>query len=437
MPLPYKQRRKINLSRSNFLRPGKYTLIFCLSILLSHSSFGQTNTTDILQSAWQDPRLQAYQQELDFFGNQRSLQVPRLEEMEFRTETHEFNPTLQEYALRLQFNTRRQIRVQTRVNQQEYSLRQLKRESYLEELLFNRYQVLIEMHFQQKRRALLQTEAPLLQDMERVIQVRILEEGERHYDDWLDLEEDRMLHQQEYQLLIRQVQAAQQQCSRWLGQEIDSLQTVNWPGVDQLERNWQNWQTDTLVLPFAVQEQQINSSLIALELEAEQAEERNRLNFLQVRYRGEDRERILREQLTIGVGITLPFRSANSVKAQYLELEQLEEQHQEIERHRKWLEDLRAAEANMAIALDHYRQLESALREYQDRFGARALNQSGVSRPEVYLQAARGKLQRSERLLAQEQRLYESYLDVLLLSGRLISRPYRNWLSSLEEQLTQ
>ncbi len=409
-----------------------------LGLFLTHLAIAQSSTTnDILSSAWQDDRLRAYQRELDFFGDTKALRIPTLEELEFRTETHEFNPALQEYAVRLQFNSRRQIRVQQRVNQKEFSLRQLQRESYLEELLFNRYQLLIEMYFQQKRRSLLQNEKPILADLERVIQTRIQEEGERHYDDWLELEDEQMLHQQENQLLDQQAFAARQQCSRWLDQTMDSLITANWPDVEQLERNWQQWQNDTLILPLSVQEQQLSSSLAGLELEAEQAEERNRLNFLQLRYRGEDQERILREQVTIGAGVTLPFRSANSVKEQYLRLEQLEEQNQEIERRREWLEDLRAAEVTMAIALEQYRNLEAALNEYDERFSANNLSQRGITRPEVYLQAARGRLKRSERLLAQEQQLYESYLDVLLLSGRLIARPYRNWLSGLEEPLAQ
>lgn len=419
------------------LLPSTQQLLLGLGLIIAHTGWAQTSSSTILQSAWQDQRLQAYEQELNFFSDNRALRIPVLEELEFRTETHEFDPALQEYAVRLQFNSRRQIRVQEKVNAQEYTIRQLQREDYLEELLFNRYQLLIEMYFQQKRMALLLAEDPILNDLERIIKTRLLQEGERHYDDYLELEDDQMLQDQRQELLTRQIIAARQQCNRWLGAPVDSLQSTNWPTPDQLAAYWQAWQNDTLVVPLSVQEQQLTSNLIGLELEAEQAEERNRLNFLQIRYRGENQDRILNEQITIGAGVTLPFRSANSVKEQYLKLEQLEEQNQGLERHREWLEELRNAEAQMAIELDQYDRMRIALSDYEERFSTTALSQLGISRAETYLQAARGQLKREERLLDQEQRLYESYLDVLLLSGRLISRPYRNWLSDSGALLTQ
>ena len=327
--------------------------------------------------------------------------------------------------------------MQERINQQEYKLLLVRQEAYLEELLFDRYQFLIDSRYQQQQLALLQSHIPVLDDWERVIQTRIQEEGERHYNDWLELEDDRLQLQQQTQLLQQQLSAGRQQYTFWTGQPNDSLALGTWPSIEQLERNWLVWQNDTLIVPLNVQEQQLVGSLVELELAAEQAEERNRLNFLQLRYRGEDRDRVLREQVTLGAGITLPFRSANSVKEQYLKLEQLEEEHQGLERQRKWLQELQEAEANMAIHLELCQQAEAALDDYETRFGITALQNRGITRPETYLQATMGVLERKELLLEQEKRLYEAYLDVLLLSGRLIAQPYRNWLSENETLLAQ
>ena len=419
-------------------RSLSYLSWFWLALALPIFTLAQSSSTaDVLQSAWEDERYRAYERELDFFTDQNSLSIPRLEELEFRTETHEFNPQLQEYALRLQFNSSRQIKVQERINQQEYNLLLVRQEAYLEELLFDRYQFLIDTRYQQEQLALLQSHLPVLNDWERVIQTRIQEEGERHYDDWLELEDDRLKLQQERQLLQQQLSAGRKQYTFWTDRPTDSLTLGTWPGLEQLERNWLNWQNDTLIVPLTVQEQQLIGNLAELELAAEQAEERNRLNFLQLRYRGEDQDRVLREQVTVGAGITLPFRSANSVKEQYLKLEQLEEENQELERQRKWLEDLQEAEASMALHLEQCQQMESALRDYENKFGMIALQRRGITRPETYLQATMGVLERKALLLDQEKRLYEAYLDVLLLSGRLIAKPYRNWLSEQETPLAQ
>ena len=74
---------------------------------------------------------------------------------------------------------------------------------------------------------------------------------------------------------------------------------------------------------------------------------------------------------------------------------------------------------------------------FQTKFGVTALQNRGITRPETYLQATMGVMERKELLIEQEKRLYEAYLDVLLLSGRLIAKPYRNWLSNIEVPLRQ
>lgn len=182
--------------------------------------------------------------------------------------------------------------------------------------------------------------------------------------------------------------------------------------------------------------QQTQKELVSLELAAEQAEERNRLNFFQIRYQG-DNNPLLREQLTLGLGVSLPFRSARSVKNQYLLLEQREEAWQEAEKIRNWLEKLRAAEAQLASQLTNYDQAKVRLEQYLAQFSPQQLSELGVTEPELFLRAQGGIFQRQQLVLEEQLQLYQDYLEVLLFSGRLSQAPYRNWLSVDQEQLGQ
>ena len=284
-------------------------------------------STDVLRSALQDEVYQQ-QQGSEAFFSQSALDLPYLEELEFRSETHEFDPNLQEYALRFKFNSRRQVKVQKGINLEERSLRYFSRQAYLEELLFHRYQVLMDIWYQQQQLALLSAQLPWFRDQERLIRQRIAERGQRSYDDLLKLEDDRLNFQQQQNSCNQQVQLLTKLCNDWLAAPADTIVFFALPQPEDIARYWQNWQSDTLVLPWSVLAQQTQKELVSLELAAEQAEERNRLNFFQIRYQG-DNNPLLREQLTLGLGVTLPFRSARSVKNQYLLLEQREEAWQE------------------------------------------------------------------------------------------------------------
>ncbi len=414
--------------------------LFLVGLSTSIQSSGQAPATvassDILRSAWDNTRYQAFQQELAFFSdNERQLSIPVVEEVEFRTETHEFNPALQEYAVRLQFNSGRQIRVQRQVNQREYELRLLQQSGQLEELLYNRYEVLIDTWHQQSYATFLQARQRHLADQDRLIQARILEDGENSYQDWLQLQDERLNLSQKQELISRRLAASYQLYDAWLPANVDTVLLNDWLSIEQVESNFRQLQADTIVLPLRVAEQEIERQLVALELEAEEAEDRNWLNFLQVRYRGRDNGNPFSEELTIGAGIALPFRTANSVKKQYLQLEELEETNRGRERSEAWLQNLQAAESSLAAQLENYRRLHAEREEFNNRFGIEALQSQGISRAEVYLQAAEGLLKRDELLLDQERRIYEEYLDLLLLSNKLTARPWRNYFSTNQEIL--
>ena len=392
-------------------------------------------STDILRTALQDEAYQQQQGNAAFF-NQSSLNIPYLEELEFRTETHEFDPNLQEYALRFKFNSRRQVKVQKGINQEERSLRYYAQQAYLEELLFHRYQVLIDVWHHQQQLGFLTTQQPWYRDQEQLIRQRIAERGQRSYDDLLKLEDDRLAFQQQQEKSSQQLQLLTRLCNNWLETPADSIVFSALPQPEDIALYWQEWQLDTLVLPWSVQAQQTQKELASLELAAEQAEERNRLNFFQIRYQG-DNNPILNEQLTLGVGVTLPFRSARSVKNQYLLLEQREEAWQEAEKTRSWLEKLRSAEAQLASQLTNYDRAKTTLEDYLAQFAPQRLADLGISEPELLLRAQGGIFHRQQLVLEEQQQLYQDYLELLLFSGRLSQAPYRNWLSVDQEQLGQ
>ncbi|MEL7221194.1 MAG: hypothetical protein AAGJ93_07745, partial [Bacteroidota bacterium] len=207
------------------------------------------------------------------------------------------------------------------------------------------------------------------------------------------------------------------------------LTPLELPAPDQL-----NLTPSVTTIPWQVQAQAVEIELLHLEAAGELAEQKNLLQFLQFRYTG-DNDPLLQDRFTVGAGVRLPFRNSNSLKQQYLELEQLEEEHQRLELMEEWTHELAKAEAELAAHLALYQDLQVTLQQFKEQYGPVHLRDLGVTDVSVLLQAQGGIFHRQQLCLEQAELVYETYLEVLLLSGRLTQQPYRNWWSQNEEVL--
>lgn len=408
-------------------------VLFLISpfLLLAQDVLPSIGSTQILESAWLSPSYLQRQQELSFL-NETKMVLPFLEELEFRTETQEFALDRQEYAMRLQINTPRQRKVASAVKQQEISLRSVAVNETLEQLLYERYKLVLKIALEQQQQQHLNKQQAWFSDQKTLLQRLFEQDGQSALEDLLKLEDK--------QLVFTKEQLENQQNLALLELELAGIltnasntdpkvQTIDLPSPDQLADQLVINQSASITLPWEVQAQAVETELLKLEAAGELADQKNLLQFLQFRYTG-DNDPLLQDRFTVGAGLRLPFRNTNSLKLQYLELEQLEEEHQRLELLAEWTTELAAAEAQFASDLMQYQDLQEELNKFQQQYGPVYLRDIGVTDIQVLLQAQGGIFHRQQLCLDQAELVYESYLEVLLLSGRLTQQPYRNWWSS-------
>jgi len=133
----------------------KVALTFLLSIG-TFFSYGQENWSmdKFLLHSFQSPAQQFEDQKVELLedGNYR---LPLIENLQFRTETRDFDLDLQQYDLRLNTNSFRSINAQEDLNKTELEITKLHHSIVLKNELANRYNVLLSLVFQRDLLALI------------------------------------------------------------------------------------------------------------------------------------------------------------------------------------------------------------------------------------------------------------------------------------------
>lgn len=403
-------------------------LLFFLLVIGTALQAQSWTSTEILQSAWKDTLWLAAVNGQSFFNN-KNLRLPRLEEFEFRTETHNFDPQRQEYAVRLQLNSTRQIKTQSQLNTLQQARYSIYQQQIQQDLLLERYNLLLELYAIEQETVWNEQQDTLLNDLEQLASINLQQSGENALDDWLSLQDDRMELDRIGRKQQEQRAAILAQLAIITGQSFSTIDFSTWPTPETLWTQGQLIFGNQIPQSLSLEDQKLSVLETDQEKKMEDAENRNLLTYLQLRYTGDD-DPIFRDRLTLGAGLRLPFRNAQDVKVQYLELKQLQEEQDELRLEQIIKQQWQKALIAWEVAWTEWQTTSQTLEEYQANYSPERLLNQGVRNPKSLLQAQRSLQKR--RALALEDRInfYQRFLDVLELSGYLGQSQQQNWWST-------
>ncbi|MEM1215488.1 MAG: hypothetical protein AAGJ82_07380 [Bacteroidota bacterium] len=401
-------------------------MILHQAVAVAQTAITGLNSNDVIVTAWQDVQYVRLAKEVDFFDD-ADLELPLLEEAELRTQTRDFTLTDQQYTARFQFNSLRQRKLQRSVNAYERSMRIAAQEEALEVLLYERYHLVVEYVLLEKEQAFLQQQQATLAEQMRYAAQQVSQYGDDATDDWLKLQDDELQLRLRTEDLAHRRAQLQRKLNGYLpnaAADFTANQVLTAESLAAIGLQL----ADTLPVPSRISRQALEVGLAQTETEAEQAANRQLLEFLQVRYRG-DRDPTFPARVSIGAAMRLPLRNENSIDEQYLRLEELEEENQLDELIDEYADNYRLAQANLRQALDDYQFALAEKASYETTFGPTVLQQKGVQNLRTIFIAKAGVEQRQALALKREATLYRSYLEVLRVAGCLAVQPYHNWLT--------
>ena len=398
----------------------RYLLILGLGLCWFSANAQQpSGVAQYFATARTDPGILAARSKVEFLTG-TDHRLPLVQELEFRTETHDFLLEEQEYTLRFSPNTPALQRRQEAYHQAVVALTEAQDRPLLLEALEPKYRTVVDYHFLPR----------LLESQRRTLEI----------------------YRQQLSLLRQQVVTADFDLNDLVATETDIFETEEelldlqqaWSVADEAIRAFRNdtlltdllkvealgaiVRTTALPAPMEAEVLRLRRELLRSDYERELAAINNPLDFVQARYGGRNSD-AFREEFSVGLGLRLPVKGDKKLDLLELEYEQ-EERHadfqlEQLEREKEIAEAARA----VRFGIERYELLRQQNTDSQTEFALRQLEQLSDSDP---LQILRLRLllhRRQQRLLELRYRLYRDYVDWLVLTETMVALPLRNWLS--------
>ncbi|MEQ9297374.1 MAG: hypothetical protein RIF33_02375 [Cyclobacteriaceae bacterium] len=402
--------------------------ILCLLLVYTfQSDTTEISTTDLLQTAFQDTEVKYQESQIDYLNN-NPLTTPLIDEVQFRTETRDFDWERQQYALRVSPNSIGQKKYSKAYYQNMRSEFDTRWSEALNKALKDRYLLLIDLIKAQRYLVAQQQQQLVLEDRITVLKKNATAVG-FNYQDLIDAENNYQKSLLDMIDLTQDEARYQQQAGEMLG-TTESL-VIDGQGLIDVSyiTNW------LATLPSLADSTNINlrrnqNNLRQIELEylEERAQSKNVLDFVQAEYRNDEREGVI-EDFRIGVGLNLPVTKSSQSKLNRLSLERLEQEN-DLQTYKLNLQrELDASRSKLEVLIKKYETVNAFI-ESSDTENSlqKYLSIEGIS-PLTLLGVQESIIDSELRLYSLEKDIFQEYINLLDKMGLLVERPLKNYLN--------
>jgi len=344
--------------------------------------------------------------------------IPLVEKIEFRSETDRLLYSRQEFLSRATFNGFGQQRAEKNKIRSYAIWKENERNSFWQPAILRTYKALSDWHYSVMELQLTETEKTLL-DKEDSLYVRILESGrETDLTDYLEFQQEKRDHEINREAAYNQ----------WLkATKIVGADTLSVSG-DALWITPEKIISKVDTLSFAFKNEIIPEyNYLHSSAQLIRAENHKLLDFAQARYTVRD-DLLLQNRFTLGISLLIPWRGSASLKLKEISLRQ-----------EQLLEEGRADSSNMHV---EFMQLRDALfnsyitwQRWKDADSDpmwQALKNkivaSGKADPFKLLRLERKSLTRKATEIRELKKIWDTYIEILHVTGRLYIRPLINYL---------
>ena len=408
---------------------GKSTGIKSILIYICFCSFSlnaqkSISSTDILT---------AYIQNASILPNEalsymQDNQMPLSQKLEFRTESNQLDWQQQEYLLRWSLNGGKARQAHQQLVQNQMQILKVEDNARVQDKLMRQYHFIIDWYILNKQDSLLEQKRIILEDKKKVYEQAMTLHTDFNIDDWLRNDQRLQDMKQKKQEFLSKQRWILENMPLTKNSEVEyTLSAQDWISIRTLQEIVNDVHFDGSKNPeYIIQEAE--TAFAQAELELEKAKGQKIIDYIQIKYRGDDNN--FKEEWSAGLGFNIPTKSSSRLKRNKAMLELLEEKKEQ-----QWLEEdlaerIRAAYFSFQYQLEQYIMLEASLQDDQ----IEETLMKHISNPDIeiltLLKIKENKLSKQEDLLALEAVLLYSYINLLELTGRLAQTPTVNFLSN-------
>ena len=404
----------------------------CLPVLLLllpfwNSAQAPISVKNFLASSRQQNTLE-YQERVASFLENTSHKMPWIEDVEVRSRSHDFDLAQQEYILRVTPNSPRQRWAQKKYHNSTLRAAYSEKLMLLEETLLDRYEIAANIYFCNELIQAKKAFIPVFQD-----RINTLEKSGSfsNFDisDLVRTEDD--LYELEMEILeLENARSALQAIVGIMTQSPDSLlvDKEDFIKIEDIRKVLPELYNFSMEQHPLLQLQKAKIDLLQQEFNVEDAERRNVLDFVESRFEGKPDD-LIQERVSIGIGLQLPLRGSDKLKLNELKLEQIEATNKEsaieYDLNMERVETINEMES----LLKEHALLQQQLSKTRERFSSKKLLELSDATAYTLLRIKESILEKELAIVEKEQEIFETYIDLLHLSGLVTREPLINYLS--------
>lgn len=381
---------------------------------------------DYIGAVLDEPKVSIYNNKINFL-DQNNGQSPILRELEFRTETDEWNLTRQEYLLRSSFNGKKEREKEQAYYDSNKSVIEAEKKVEIHDEIVDRYTNWLNYLLLREKQSIIKKRILLAEDKMAILKTKAaltvdfnLNEYIKTEDQFHDVKRQQLMLEHELQLINATIA---QGVPNIVFQVIDTSQLIAIERVGEVL----NQITDTAYIHPDFEERSSQINQLQKEYELEQVQDQQILDFVQLKYAGRDNSDLVQE-FSFGMGINIPLKNINQVKLNEILLEVLE--NEDKLSNDKYYNTLKINQQKLYINLltEQYQLLEEQSANSQSFYSAQTYEKLVASDPVMLLQIEESLLLREQKKLDLKIEIYTLYINILDNSGLLSQLPFINYL---------
>ena len=390
-------------------------LLFCWQISLE----GQAQ--DVIRSDHFFEDILKSSQSLHHDYDQQKVNLPWIETYEFRTESDEFDFDRQEYLVRLTPTSPRVRKAQAALFDHYRKKLSLVESYYVNDKIEEAYYRWTDLYINEQRLAIYQALRDISQDKQAVYQQQVRIQG---FDYTRLVDAQKEINDLNLQIRELALKASMLKAQANLGTEVLSFEDMI--GVDQITQALSNvYPADSSDAKYDYRQ-----ALLDKEIALERAEKRKIFDFVQVRYAG-PHDDLLGERIAVGAAIKIPTSGNRNLKIEEIRIEQQELALEHRIARQEIAEEMNERLLQIRSKIAVYRTFEevraSEIESYQaiSTFVAQEQGEDPILLLEINENIEKVELDKVKHL----EEIYEEYLEYLSLSGKMFTRPFKNYLT--------
>lgn len=400
----------------------RYLTLLFFYILMHDATCQMVNPASLLRDVLSDERIQLdtrLLQKMETYDDK----LPILEKIDARTEFDRLLTSRQEFMLRTSFNSLRQRKAEYQKHQSSLQLYSTKAITRTNEILAKRVENILDwvetkeqMDFQEKYNNYLLEKEALISN--------ILAAGEA-----IDLEDLISIKEQilENQLKSNTLKLKKKNiCESLKINEGTIINLDQWPSVSQI-LSIVNGLTPVIEKHPDIIELDAEYRYLNMDLQTEKAKSQKIVDFAQAKFTVRD-DLLLRNKFSIGMGFTIPWIGSYRIKKQENLIKQEDLTNKNAIRKIELINEFETLKSEINREAQSYQLWKNLSSDGTLLMLKNKIVNSGRMDPIKIPELKKRALDIETKILEHQHAIYKLYAELLEISGKLVDRPYRNYL---------